>query len=57
MPFDQRPVSESGFSFPRLKLSTVGSGSTGRTKTAGVVALATFEYGPWFMAASSARTR
>ena len=36
MPFVQRPASESGFSFARSKLSTVGSGASGGTRSAGV---------------------
>ena len=43
IPFDQRPASLSEFSFARLKLSSVGSGSTGVTTPLGVVALAVFE--------------
>src|SRR3990172_6291473 len=41
IPFDQRPESDSGFSLRRLKLSSVGSGSSGASTE--VVALAPFE--------------
>jgi len=40
-PFDQRPESDRGLSLRRLKLSSVGSGSTGSRLE--VVALALFE--------------
>ena len=36
IPFVQRPALDSGFSLGRLKLSTVGSGSTGTTSALGV---------------------
>ena len=42
MPFDQRPASDSAFSF-LLKLSTTGKGSTGGRIGAIGVALASFE--------------
>ena len=54
---NQRPASLSGLSLRRLKLSSVGSGSTGSLTPDGVVTDAVPEYGPRFGTASCARTR
>ena len=43
IPFDQRPPSLSGFSLRRLKVSRIGSGSTGETTSYDVVADAVLE--------------